>query len=991
MADNRNRVAIEISAEAAQATASLNAFFANLRTKQAFVTEFNKAWSASAQAATAAVGKTSAVASTAAASISQRFAAEFYSAWDKGQAQANQHVFAAAAQSIAQARQLMAYPLAGTLGVPMADLAKSAKAASDGMKAANGSAKGIGQSAEGAAVGIWGLSGGLRDMIVPLAELYSVHKIADFFKDITKEAISTGTELKRLGQATGMSVETLGQMKDSSAQVGLSLSEVRIGFRSFSAAVVEASKGGNAMADAFKSIGITQFFDAKTNNLKTTEEMFLATADAMSSYQDGMQKSRIAQELFGRDGQRWIPVLNAGAKAIKEQDAAFSTSFADRASEFTSNMVELGDSVEKIGISIASALLPALIDMAKATTGVVNSLVEWTRISPIFQQTMINIESALRAAYATMIQVGGYIGVFANSVGAYAAGIWEVIKGLPILGFIGDLAKAFGEMSVQMANIFDGIRQGLKGIAEYSTGNIAKGWIDMGEAVDKLKTPARAAKKATDDLTGSLVKLFTFNKGSFIDPEKWAMAKSIFKDAFDEATKGYAQIDAAAKRITGGAGKTPEAVAAGLIPIPKPEQTREQVDAMWATMAEIQKAYDAETLSKRAQLAKDYELDRQKIEQTVKSGEMQAEALYKARKTYQAKVAKLDQEQELVVFNRQTDLSLKGIQDQRQELDANWWLTDSEKRTKRLELMQKEVDLDSEGVRILQEKADMPGISDDAKLKYQTSLYEAQKKQQDAQSRLNTEQKQPDPSNFGADILVRVAQLRREWGNMAVNMANILTNTVTSAVQGLSNALTSIITGAQSAAAAFGQFALQMATQFISSIIQMVLMAHVAIPILTALGVLSGGVIPEAGAATTIASVGAAVAATSAYASGGPIRQGTGPRADDVIIRASRGEWIVNAGASGYYGDAIMNSLNNRRIPRSALEAFAMSYRPTQRRAFADGGAVAGRDVNVQAGPVQIGILNNQSELKSFLESSAGQGVIVNIVRRNSGAIGFRR
>jgi len=301
------------------------------------------------------------------------------------------------------------------------------------------------------------------------------------------------------------------------------------------------------------------------------------------------------------------------------------------------------------------------------------------------------------------------------------------------------------------------------------------------------------------------------------------------------------------------------------------------------------------------------------------------------------------------------------------------------------------VDLDSEGVRILQEKADMPGISDDAKLKYQTSLYEAQKKQQDAQSRLNTEQKQPDPSNFGADILVRVAQLRREWGNMAVNMANILTNTVTSAVQGLSNALTSIITGAQSAAAAFGQFALQMATQFISSIIQMVLMAHVAIPILTALGVLSGGVIPEAGAATTIASVGAAVAATSAYASGGPIRQGTGPRADDVIIRASRGEWIVNAGASGYYGDAIMNSLNNRRIPRSALEAFAMSYRPTQRRAFADGGAVAGRDVNVQAGPVQIGILNNQSELKSFLESSAGQGVIVNIVRRNSGAIGFRR
>jgi TP901 family phage tail tape measure protein len=58
-------------------------------------------------------------------------------------------------------------------------------------------------------------------------------------------------------------------------------------------------------------------------------------------------------------------------------------------------------------------------------------------------------------------------------------------------------------------------------------------------------------------------------------------------------------------------------------------------------------------------------------------------------------------------------------------------------------------------------------------------------------------------------------------------------------------------------------------------------------------------------------------------AAGGPI---TGPgtsTSDDVLIRASTGEFVQQAVAVDYYGSAFMQALNDRRVPKNALPAFA--------------------------------------------------------------------
>lgn len=54
------------------------------------------------------------------------------------------------------------------------------------------------------------------------------------------------------------------------------------------------------------------------------------------------------------------------------------------------------------------------------------------------------------------------------------------------------------------------------------------------------------------------------------------------------------------------------------------------------------------------------------------------------------------------------------------------------------------------------------------------------------------------------------------------------------------------------------------------------------------------------------------------YASGGMVRGPGGPTDDAVLARVSAGEHITNASAVGYYGSALFDALNNKRVPKFA-------------------------------------------------------------------------
>jgi hypothetical protein len=235
-----------------------------------------------------------------------------------------------------------------------------------------------------------------------------------------------------------------------------------------------------------------------------------------------------------------------------------------------------------------------------------------------------------------------------------------------------------------------------------------------------------------------------------------------------------------------------------------------------------------------------------------------------------------------------------------------------------------------------------------------------------------------DSETFAGRMRLNARELQSQWGNMAVNMANAITTHVTSAMQGLSQAMANVIMGTQSAAQAFGQFALQMATSFIASVIEMILMAKVAIPILTALGVLSGGSTAATGSAVTISSMGiamSAVAGMTARASGGLI-PGPYSDSDNRLAMVASGEYVARSRAVRYYGPAVFEALNAMSIPRSALSGYGLSASASGGSAFAGGGLVGNGPAG---GDIHVVYFDDRQRLKRYLEGSQGRKILYNV------------
>ncbi len=161
-------------------------------------------------------------------------------------------------------------------------------------------------------------------------------------------------------------------------------------------------------------------------------------------------------------------------------------------------------------------------------------------------------------------------------------------------------------------------------------------------------------------------------------------------------------------------------------------------------------------------------------------------------------------------------------------------------------------------------------------------------------------------------------------------------------------------------------------------------------------GVQWGG--PVAGAimaATAIAAGMARVAAIKAaqprgFAFGGLIGgPDQGERADNVLIRATPGEYMLDRPTVRHYGVSALEALRSRRIPRGLLEPFASPRLPgaSGRAAYAYGGEIGKASLAPGSGNAPSGealtvinVMDFQREFDRALASARGRRVLINIL-----------
>lgn len=181
----------------------------------------------------------------------------------------------------------------------------------------------------------------------------------------TKHVIDNADELGKLASQLGVTVEDLSTLVFAAEQSGAGLDDLRLALRRLARGIDEGIKGAGTYGKQLKMLGI----EVKDNEGKArgTMDVLRDMADLFATMPDGAEKTAIAYQVLGDNGQRLIPLLNEGAAGMSAlQDQArdlgleIDQNTAKRAAEFNDRLAEVKKSAVGAGQGILFDMLPSL-------------------------------------------------------------------------------------------------------------------------------------------------------------------------------------------------------------------------------------------------------------------------------------------------------------------------------------------------------------------------------------------------------------------------------------------------------------------------------------------------------------------------------------------------------------------------------------------------------------------------------------------------------
>lgn len=174
-------------------------------------------------------------------------------------------------------------------------------------------------------------------------------------------------EIDKMSQKLGISREAYQEWNYILSQNGADINSLGAGMKTLTANMDKVTEGNKTAISNFDRLGISVY--DSTGKLKSQEQMFEETVKAMQGMEDGTEKARLATELFGKQGQELMPLLNGEAGSVEE--------LKQKAHDL--GMV-LGDETVDAGVSFTDTM----DTLKRAGTGLFNSL--GGTVMPIVEQ-----------------------------------------------------------------------------------------------------------------------------------------------------------------------------------------------------------------------------------------------------------------------------------------------------------------------------------------------------------------------------------------------------------------------------------------------------------------------------------------------------------------------------------------------------------------------------------------------------------------------------
>lgn len=321
------------------------------------------------------------------------------------------------------------------------------------------------------------------DLTKELGEAMSVvgDVVAVAMIEATKKTAEYGAELEHAAQRTGATVEALSRLDFAANQSGSSTEGLNTGLKFLAKNMEAAMDGSKKQSDAFRSLGITTE-ELSAAHGDVTKVMALV-ADKFHDVEDGSAKTAVSLALFGRGGTDLIPMLNQGSDAITAMgDTATQLGLvmndvsAKAAVDFEKSLKQMQGSIEGVGISIGTALMPMLTSVMETVRDAIVS----------FNSFVTAHEDLTKAIFLITAAIGGTGGLLLAAAGLLL--IWPQITEAFVLmtGPIGLATAALIGLGVIAYKFRDEIAAGL--VSAFAEIIRSLGWVSTaaGALADKL-------------------------------------------------------------------------------------------------------------------------------------------------------------------------------------------------------------------------------------------------------------------------------------------------------------------------------------------------------------------------------------------------------------------------------------------------------------------------------------------------------------------------
>lgn len=188
---------------------------------------------------------------------------------------------------------------------------------------------------------------------------------AGYFVHLVTSAMEAAEQIDKLSQKTGISVQTLSQLDYVAKLNNLSTSDLAKGIKTLSQRMIEANDATSKASQLMRLLGV--------DIAGAPDKALEAIADKFAVLEDGVTKTALAVELFGKNGMAMIPMLNLGSEGIRRQreeaqalGLAYGPGFAAAASQFNDNMKAVKSSSEAFGLALANEVAPRLVTITNA-------------------------------------------------------------------------------------------------------------------------------------------------------------------------------------------------------------------------------------------------------------------------------------------------------------------------------------------------------------------------------------------------------------------------------------------------------------------------------------------------------------------------------------------------------------------------------------------------------------------------------------------------